>query len=111
MKRDARFPKSDSPAVDESRLEYLARGMAGILAGVSPMTGIGRLRNMKHTQGGPLWKKEPGGMKYCDCWRCGLARSRSAHKLMAEAWWNGMMLFMQLAGAERKAKQQSGGKE
>jgi hypothetical protein len=46
MKRHKRFPSSNY--ADDSRLEYLARGMAGIIAGVSPMTGIERLRNMKH---------------------------------------------------------------
>ena len=100
MKRDPRFPKLDSPARDESRLEYMARGMAGILASVSPMTGIERLRNMVHTRGGPLWKKEPGGLEYCNCWRCGIARSRPAYRLSAEAWWNGMALFMDLAGVK-----------
>ena len=102
MKRDRRFPKSDSPAVDESRLEYLARGMAGILANVSPMTGIERLRNMKHTQGGPLWRKDPDGREFCNCWRCGLGRSRPAYKLSAEAWWNGVALFMEVAGVKKE---------
>ena len=101
MKRDTRFPKSDSPAVDESRLEYLARGMAGIFANVSPMTGIERLRNMKHTRGGPLWKADPDGREYCNCWRCRLDRSRPAYKLSAEVWWNGMALFMEVAGRNK----------
>jgi hypothetical protein len=100
MKQERRFPKSDSPAVDEARLEYLSRGMAGIMADVSPMTGIERLRNMKHTQGGPLWKKAPDGREYCNCWRCGLDRSRPAYKVSAEAWWNGMALFMEVAGSK-----------
>jgi hypothetical protein len=104
MKQDMRFPKSDSPAVDESRLEYLARGMAGILANVSPMTGIERLRNMKHTRGGPLWKKEPDGREYCSCWRCGLDRARPAYKFSAVAWWNGMAFFMEVT--ERQSKQE-----
>jgi len=98
MKRDVRFPKSESVTFDESRLEYLARGMAGVLVGVSPMTAIERLRNIKHTQGGPLWTKEPGGLKYCKCWRCSLASSRRVYKWGAEGWWNGMSLFMELAG-------------
>jgi hypothetical protein len=102
MKRDRRFPKSNSPAVDESRLEYLARGMAGILAHVSPMTGIERLRNMKHTRGGPLWKTDPDGREYCNCWRCGLGRSRPAYKFSAEAWWNGVALFMEVAGIKKE---------
>jgi len=105
MKRDRRFPKSDSPTFDESRLEYLARGMAGILAEVSPMTGIERLRNMQHAKGGPLWAREPGGREYCGCWRCGLDASRPAHKLSALGWWNGMALFMKLADQSRISKQ------
>ena len=109
MKRDSRFPKLDSPSTDESRLEYMARGMAGILADVSPMTGIEKLRNMKHTRGGPLWSKEPGGQEYCNCWRCGIARSRPAYKWSAEAWWNGMALFMELAGVKGNPKQRDGG--
>jgi hypothetical protein len=104
MKREARFPKSDSPVLDESRMEYLARGMAGILVGVSPMTGIERLRNMKHARGGPLWTKEPGGREYCGCWRCGMDRERPVHKLGAAMWWNGLALFMRLAEAESKIK-------
>ena len=116
MKKDKRFPKSDSPAVDESRLEYLARGMAGILADVSPMTGIERLRNMKHTEGGPVWRgvKLPNGSfakgtEVCQCWRCGLDRSRPAYKASSEAWWNGMALFMDLAGVRANLKQRDGG--
>jgi hypothetical protein len=111
MKKDKRFPKSDSPAVDESRLEYLARGMAGIMANVSPMTGIERLRNMRHTKGGPLCRgvKLPDGSfargkESCQCWRCGLDRSRPAYKASSEAWWNGMALFMEIA----ELKQTSG---
>jgi hypothetical protein len=102
MKRDKRFPKSDSPAFDEPRLEYLARGMAGIFAKVSPMTGIERLRNMKHSQGGPLWKEDRDGRGYCDCWRCGLDRSRPAYRLSADAWWNGMAVFMDVATRKPK---------
>ena len=105
MKRDRRFPKSNSPVFDESRLEYLARGMAGILAGVSPMTAIEKLRNMKHGEGGPLWKQEPGGHWYCNCWRCGMKRSRPAFKWSAEAWWNGLALFMEIAEKNRAKKE------
>ena len=111
MKRDGRFPKSDSHAVDESRLEYLARGMSGILAHVSPMTGIERLRNMKHAQGGPLWKTDRDGRGYCNCWRCGLVRSQPAYKLSAEAWWNGMALFMELTGVKGNPKKRNGGQQ
>jgi len=83
-KRRGRFPRSDY--ADDSRLEYLARGMAGALVGVSPMTAIERLRNMKHTQGGPLWKREAGGLEYCNCWRCGLERSNKFWDVLNEAW-------------------------
>lgn len=69
MKRDSRFPRS--AYADESRLEFLARGMAGVLVGVSPMTAEARLRNMKHTHGGPLWDNQK---KVCQCWRCENAR-------------------------------------
>lgn len=70
MKRALRFPRSSY--ADDSRIDYLARGMAGALMNVSPQTAIERLRNMKHAPGGALWKKEPGGREYCGCWRCGI---------------------------------------
>jgi hypothetical protein len=78
MKRGSRFPKS--AYADDSRIDYLARGMAGVLMNISPQTAIERLRNMKHAPGGPLWKKEPGGLEYCGCWRCGIARSRKFYE-------------------------------
>lgn len=65
MKRNKRFPRSAYAA--DSRLEYLARGMAGVLVGVSPMTAIERLRNMEHGRGGSLRGKTS---KRCTCWRC-----------------------------------------
>jgi hypothetical protein len=67
MKRNPRFPRGKSGKADNSRLEYLARGMAGVLAGLSPMTGIERLRNMKHDSSSPFWKEEN---QRCKCWRC-----------------------------------------
>src|SRR5258708_37143717 len=69
MKKNVRFPQSDY--ADDSRLEYLARGMAGVMMGKSPMTAIERLRNMKHGPGGALWSAEE---KICTCWRCGNRR-------------------------------------
>jgi hypothetical protein len=69
--KGTRFPRSSYS--DESRLEYLARGMAGVLVGVSPQTAIERLRNMKHDRGGPLWSNQTGR---CECWRCRLRQSR-----------------------------------
>lgn len=77
MKRDRRFPRS--AYADESRLEYLARGMAGLMVGASPITSIERLRNMKHTAGGPLWNKTE---KQCGCWRCNLQRWRNLHRAL-----------------------------
>jgi hypothetical protein len=69
IKRDRRFPRSRY--ADESRLEHLARGMAGVMADVSPMTAIGRLGNLNHNEGGPLWDE---GSQGCACWRCKLDR-------------------------------------
>jgi hypothetical protein len=69
MKENRRFPRSTY--ADDSRLEFLARGMAGVMVGVSPMTAEERLRNMKHTSGGPLWSDKE---KLCKCWRCENAR-------------------------------------
>jgi hypothetical protein len=63
-----RFPTA--PASDDSRMEFVARGMAGIMVGRSPMTGVERLRNMKHRRGGPLWSSE---QRRCGCWRCVIA--------------------------------------
>lgn len=68
MKRDVRFPIAEY--TDDSRLKYLAQGMAGILEGRSPLTAIQLLRTMKHDSRGPLWKKTK-----CACWRCHLKRS------------------------------------
>ena len=71
MKRNVRFPRA--PFADDARLDYVARGMAGVMVGVSPTTGDERLRNLKHTPGGPLWN-EP--RHCCDCWRCDVARQQ-----------------------------------
>lgn len=60
-----RFPRSR--AADDSRMLYLARGMAGAMVNVSPMTSIERLRNMKHGPGGPFWSNQH---QLCGCWRC-----------------------------------------
>lgn len=67
MKRNQRFPRS----ADDSRVEYLARGMAGLMVGVSPMTAIERLRNMRHDPEGPLWDERA---RQCGCWRCSIER-------------------------------------
>lgn len=75
MKRNRRIPRSSY--ADESRLEYLARGMAGVIVGVSPMTAIERLRNLKHGPGGPLWSE---AHKHCECWRCEKQRWRNYYE-------------------------------
>jgi len=77
-----RFPYSGY-ANDDSRLEYLARGMAGVLAGISPITAIERLRNMKHDARGPLWNEKE---KRCDCWRCETKRSDLLADKLNETW-------------------------
>jgi len=83
MKTDKRYP---GPDADDSRLDYLARGMAGIMVGASPITAIHRLRLMKHEPGGPLWVEKESWVDmngkhnevaaHCGCWRCRLAASR-----------------------------------
>lgn len=75
MKRNSRFPRSNYG--DDARLDHLARGMAGVLVGVSPMTAIERLRNLKHASGGSLWST---GEHRCNCWRCRLRSSDRASK-------------------------------
>ena len=77
MKRNSRF--SSSTYADDSRLEYLARGMAGVMMGISPMTAIERLRNMRHEPGGPLWSESS---QCCQCWRCDMARQGETMKAL-----------------------------
>ena len=79
MKRNKRFPLA--PYADDSRLEYLARGMAGVMVGVSPMTAIERLRNMKHVKGGPL---RSDSTKVCQCWRCEATQFSAAMKMLGK---------------------------
>jgi hypothetical protein len=92
MKRNKRFPRSTY--ADESRLEFLARGMAGVIVGRSPMTAIEKLRNMKHDSRGPLWDKENG---YCNCWRCSGRRWRAATEKTSEWYENGLKEFLSVA--------------
>ncbi len=99
MKRNKRFPRSEY--ADNARIEYLARGMAGLLVGVSPMTAIERLRNMKHQKGGPLWDNNEN---YCRCWRCSRARSNKVSKISGEAYENGLRLFVELASKAKRPK-------
>jgi len=92
MKKNKRFPHSSYG--DKARIDYLARGMAGVIAGVSPMTGIERLRNLKHDRSGPLWDPKNNG---CSCWRCSLPVSREIEAIGQDGYDNGLRLFMQLA--------------
>ena len=79
MKKDRRFPRSEH--ADDARLDYLSRGMAGLHIGISPLTAIERLRNLKHGPGGLLWNESD-----CSCWRCFLLKDRrDFHKLLDEA--------------------------
>ncbi len=106
MKRNNRFPRSDYG--DNSRLDYLARGMAGVMVGLSPMTAIERLRNMKHESGGPFWKEREHFAEgkfieaRCDCWRCGLEKGRALNQMAATWQSNGLRLFMEIADRRRE---------
>lgn len=103
MKQNRRFPRSNYG--DNSRLEYLARGMAGAVLGVSPMTAIERLRNMKHTADGPLWVMInqnytlPVNEQYCGCWRCRIEKSNEAGEITRTGYENGLRLFCDLASS------------
>lgn len=81
MKDDLRFPRSRW--ADEARISYLARGTAGLMMGISPLTAIERLRKVTHKRGHPLFvKNRPGDVLVqaglsnpakkarCHCWRC-----------------------------------------
>jgi hypothetical protein len=106
MKRNKRFPKSAYG--DDSRIEFLARGMAGIMVNVSPLTGVERLRNMKHSPGGPFWTEREGNQplprdrQRCDCWRCNIKRGNELTKSLQGPFDDGFRVFMQIA-AETKA--------
>jgi hypothetical protein len=63
------------PGADESRIDYLARGMAGVMTGRSPMTSIQRLRTLKHHRLGPFWDPT---IRRCRCWRCDIDAWRRA---------------------------------
>jgi hypothetical protein len=100
MKQNARFPRSTYG--DDARVDYLARGMAGVMCGVSPMTGIERLRNMKHDRSGPLWMTSEGNRllpereQRCGCWRCNVERSTKLTQFQA-AYENGLKVFMEIS--------------
>jgi len=105
MKRNARFPRSTYG--DDARVDYLARGMAGVLCGVSPMTGIERLRNMKHDRNGPLWvtregkRALPEGEQRCGCWRCNIERSSNLTQFTSAGYENGLKVFMGLSATTK----------
>jgi len=101
MKQNTRFPRSTYS--DDARVDYLARGMAGVQCGVSPMTGIERLRNMKHDRNGPLWMNRegncalPDSAQYCGCWRCKIERSTKVTQFARTGYENGLKVFMELS--------------
>jgi len=104
MKKNARFPKSAFS--DDARVEYLARGMAGVMCGKSPMTGIEKLRNMRHDKRGPLWviregnRELPEKEQRCGCWRCNIQRSSEISALRT-AYANGLRLFMEVSATTK----------
>ena len=105
MKQDSRFPRSTYS--DDSRVDYLARGMAGVLCGVSPMTGLERLRNMKHDRNGPLWVTREGDRplpeveQRCGCWRCNFRRSSELSQFTRTGYENGLKVFMELSATTK----------
>jgi hypothetical protein len=105
MKQNARFPRSTYG--DDARVDYFARGMAGVLCGVSPMTGIERLRNMKHDRNGPLWVTREGnralleGEQRCGCWRCNIERSGKLTQFTRSGFENGLRVFMELSATTK----------
>jgi hypothetical protein len=109
MKRNKRFPKSAYG--DDARIEFLARGMAGIMVNRSPLTGVERLRNMRHGPDGPLGVKQEGdrqlprNQQHCGCWRCRISRGNKLTKTMQTAYDNGFRLFMQIAASTKAPKE------
>jgi hypothetical protein len=109
MKRNKRFPKSAYG--DDSRIEFLARGMAGIMVNRSAMTGVERLRNMKHEPGGPFWVESEGNQllpenrQHCRCWRCGLNQGNELTNSMRTAFDDGFRVFMEIAANTKAPKE------
>jgi hypothetical protein len=105
MKQNSRFPRSTYS--DDARLDYLARGMAGVLCGISPMTGIERLRNMKHDRRGALWTVREGNLalteneQYCGCWRCKIKGSAGVAEFCRTGYENGLKYFMELSATTK----------
>ncbi len=109
MKRNKRFPRSTYG--DDSRIDYLSRGMAGVLVGKSPMTAIERLRNMKHTPNGPLWVTQEGGYRlprneqFCKCWRCNEKNWNNVTKVGRTGYESGLRTFIALAATTKVPKE------
>ena len=109
LKRNRRFPRSKYS--DDARIDHLARGMAGVFAGRSPMTGVERLRNMKHTSGGPLWTTRDGeyvlkpNEQYCACWRCRAKNYRAVTALAQVGYNNGLRCFIELSRTTKVPKE------
>jgi hypothetical protein len=67
------------------------------------MTGIERLRNMKHDRNGPLWATRqenyvlPEPEQYCRCWRCSIQKTNAVSEKTHTWYENGLRLFMELA--------------
>jgi hypothetical protein len=99
MKRNKRFPRSNYG--DDARIDYLARGMAGVLVGVSPMTAIERSRNLKHAPGGPLWNESE---RRCGCWRCHLRKSSEIDRTTQGWYENGVRAFIEIADEMKRKK-------
>jgi len=104
MKKNVRFPKSTYS--DDARVDYLARGMAGVMCGRSPMTGIEKLRNMKHDKNGELWLEREGNRllpeveQRCSCWRCNIRRSSRLAPL-STGYENGLRFFMEISATTK----------
>jgi hypothetical protein len=109
MKKNGRFPKSGYG--DDSRIEFLARGMAGIMVGLSPFTGVERLRNLKHGPGGPFWFEREGdeplprARQHCGCWRCRINRGNKLTKTMQTPYDNGFRALMEIAARTKAPKE------
>jgi hypothetical protein len=109
MKQNKRFPGSGY--ADNARLEYFSRGMAGVLSGRSPMTGIERLRNMKHDSNGPLWVSRhenhvlPKNEQYCGCWRCRIESSNRVGAITRTGYENGLRLFVEISETTKVPKE------
>ena len=101
MKENKRFPVSNYG--DDGRIDYLSRGMAGVLVGRSAMTGIERLRNMKHAPGGPFWVTRQGEYvlqekeQHCGCWRCRNNNWDTVARLSRTGYENGLRAFTEIA--------------